>query len=76
MLMYLTANTRPDIAYAIHQATRLSHAPHHSHAIAVRRFLRYLQKTKTMGLLLKPTNTQRVDCYHVDADFAGDVAAQ
>ena len=70
MLMYLSANTRPDIAYAVHQAARFSHAPRHSHAIAVRRFLRYLQKTKTMGLLLKPTNTQRVDCY-VDADFAG-----
>ena len=76
MLMYLTANTRPDIAYAIHQAARLSHAPRHSHAIAVRRFLRYLQKTKTMGLLLKPTNTQRVDCYHVDADFAGLFAVE
>ena len=75
MLMYLTANTRPDIAYAIHQAARLSHAPRHSHAIAVRRFLRYLQKTKTMGLLLKPTNTQRVDCY-VDADFAGLFAVE
>ena len=68
--MYLSANTRPDIAYTVHQAARFSHAPRHSHAIAVRRFLRYLQKTKTMGLLLKPTNTQRVDCY-VDADFAG-----
>ena len=75
MLMYLSANTRPDIAYAVHQAARFSHAPRHSHAIAVRRILRYLQKTKTMGLLLKPTNTQRVDCY-VDADFAGLFAVE
>ena len=36
MLMYLSANTRPDIAYAVHQAARFSHAPRHSHAIAVR----------------------------------------
>ena len=70
MLMYLSANTRPDIAYAVHQAARFSHAPRNSHAVAVRRILRYLQKTKTMGITLKPTSDQRVDCY-VDADFAG-----
>ena len=75
MLMYLTANTRPDIAYAVHQAARFSHAPRHSHAIAVRRILRYLQKTKTMGLLLKPTNTQRVDSYF-HGDFAGLFAVE
>jgi hypothetical protein len=27
MLMYLAANTRPDIAYAVHQAARHTHAP-------------------------------------------------
>ena len=75
MLMYLTANTRPDIAYAIHQAARFSHAPRHSHTIAGCLILRYLHQTKTMGHLLKPTNTQRVDCY-VDADFAGLFAVE
>ena len=67
--MYLSANTHPDIAYTAHQASRFSHAPRNSHAIAVCCILRYLQKTKTMGLTLKPNNNQRVDCY-VDADFA------
>ena len=32
MLMYISANTRPDIAYAVHQAARFSHAPRDSHA--------------------------------------------
>ena len=70
MLMYLSANTRPDIAYAVHQAARFSHAPRNSHAVAVRHILQYLHKTKTMGITLKPTSDQCVDCY-VDADFAG-----
>ena len=68
--MYLSANTRPDIAYAVHQAARFSHAPRNSHAVAVRHILQYLHKTKTMGITLKPTSDQCVDCY-VDADFAG-----
>ena len=70
MLMYLSANTRPDIAYAVHQAARFSHAPRNSHAVAVRRILRYLKKTKDKGIILNPDSTHRVDCY-VDADFAG-----
>ena len=68
--MYLSANTRPDIAYAVHQAACFSHAPWNTHAVAVCCILQYLQKTKTMGLTLKPSSDQHVDCY-VDADFAG-----
>ena len=50
MLMYLSANTRPDIAYAIHQASRFSHAPHHSYAIAVCRiFFAICRKQKPWG---------------------------
>ena len=75
MLMYLSANTCPDIAYAVHQAARFSHAPSNSHAIAVCHILCYLQITKTVGLILKPDNNQRVDCY-VDADFAGLFAVE
>jgi hypothetical protein len=39
MLMYLAANTRPDIAYAVHQAARYTHAPKASHAAAVKQIL-------------------------------------
>jgi hypothetical protein len=70
MLMYLSGNSRPDIAYAVHQAARFTHQPRASHAAGVKRILRYLQKTKTKGLILKPQLDHRVDCY-VDADFGG-----
>jgi hypothetical protein len=70
MLMYLAANTRPYIAYAVHQAARYTHAPRGSHAVAVNRILIYLKGTKDKGLYFKPDSTDQVDCY-VDADFAG-----
>jgi hypothetical protein len=70
MLMYLSGNTRPDIAYSVHQAARFTHGARKSHANGVKRILRYLKKTKTQGLILKPGPDHRVDCY-VDADFGG-----
>ena len=76
MLMYLAANTRPDIAYAAHQAARFSHAPRQSHAIAaVKRILCYLKATSTKGMIMTPTMEHRVDCY-VDSDFAGIFAVE
>jgi hypothetical protein len=70
MLMNISENTRPDIAYAVHQAARFTHGARKSHAAGVKRILRYLKKTKTNGLILKPENDLQVDCY-VDAEFGG-----
>ena len=70
MFMYISGNTRPDIAYAVHQAARFTHGARQSHAAGVKRILRYLKKTKTNGLILKPDENLRVD-YYVDADFGG-----
>ena len=70
MLMYLSGNTRPDIAYAVHQAARFTHCTRNSHASGVKRILRYLKRTRSEGLILKPGAEKRVDCY-VDADFGG-----
>ena len=75
MLMYLSSNTRPDIAYAVHMCARFSHDPRNSHAVGVKRILRYLKRTHDKGLFLKPTQEHRVDCY-VDADFAGLFAVE
>ena len=75
MLMYLAANTRPDIAYAVHQTARFSHAPRQSHATAVKRILRYLKSTSDKGMIMTPTTEVRVDCY-VDSDFAGNFAVE
>jgi Reverse transcriptase (RNA-dependent DNA polymerase) len=75
MLMFLSANTRPDIAFAVHQAARFSHSPRASHSLAVKRILRYLKKTQDQGFYLRPNSSQTVDCY-VDADFAGNFSAE
>ena len=70
MLMYLSNNTRPDIAFAVHQCARFTHSPRQSHGKAVKRIIRYLQGTKDKGIIFTPTGELVVDCY-VDADFAG-----
>ena len=71
MLLYLSTNTRPDIAYAVSQVARFSHNPKKSHASAVKTIVRYLNRTKNMGMIVKPpTGDLAIDCY-VDADFAG-----
>ena len=70
MLLYLSGNSRPDIAFAVHQAARFSHDPKQSHAEAVKRIVRYLIGTRNKGMRFKPTNDWKVDCF-VDADFCG-----
>ena len=70
MLLYLSTNTRPDIAFAVSQVARFSHNPKKSHASAVKTLVRYLHCTCKMGMIVKPTGNLNIDCY-VDADFAG-----
>jgi hypothetical protein len=70
MLMYLAANTRSDIAYAVHQAARHTHAPRSSHAVAVKRILCYICVTRDKGIYFQPNRSNQIDC-HVDADFVG-----
>ena len=71
MLMYLV-NTRPDIQFSVHQASKYTHNPMNCHANAVKKICRYLQKTKKRGIRFKketidPNNLQ-INCY-VDASF-------
>ena len=70
MLLYLSTNTRPDIAYAVSQVARFSHMPKNSHASAVKTILRYLSGTKNKGVIYKRPKNLTLDCY-VDADYAG-----
>ena len=70
MLLYLAANSCPEIAYGVHQCARFTHNPKASHGAAMKRICCYLQGTKTKGLILKPSKQLTVDCF-VDADFAG-----
>lgn len=70
MLLYLSGNTRPDITFTVHQCARFSHNPKQSHAVAIKRILRYLKGTRDKGMMFSPGDDFAVDCY-VDADFAG-----
>jgi len=70
MILYLSGNSRPDIAYAVNQCARFTHNPLKSHATAVKRILRYLKGTMDQGLILTPHSNFKIDCY-VDDDFAG-----
>jgi hypothetical protein len=70
MLMHLASNARPDISYAVHQAARYSHGTKNSHAIAVKRILRYLKGTADKEIIFNPNKSKKIDC-HVDSDFAG-----
>ena len=70
MLLYLSTNTRPDIAYAVSQVARFSNDPKKSHATAVKTIVRYLVGTREQGTLVTPTGKLDIQLY-VDADFAG-----
>jgi Reverse transcriptase (RNA-dependent DNA polymerase) len=69
-LNFLEKSTRPDIAYAVHQAARFSADPKESHGRAVRRLCRYLAGTRDKGLILHPRLEEGFQIW-VDADFCG-----
>jgi hypothetical protein len=55
MLLYLSTNTCPDIAFTVSQVARFCHSPKKSHASAVKTLVRYLHRTSEMGIFVKPT---------------------
>jgi hypothetical protein len=65
----LESNTRPDIDNAVHEAARYSHGTKNSHALAVKRNLKYLKGTADKGIISKPNKSSKIDC-HVDSDVA------
>ena len=70
MLMYLSANSRPDIAFAVNQCARHSHHPTRTHAEYLKHIGRYLKGTKDQGLVFSPDLSQGIE-FFADADFAG-----
>ena len=69
-LMFIANNTRPDIAFAVHQAARYSTNPKKSHEIAVKHICRYLWLTQNKGLVCRPNGDGELNAY-CDSDFAG-----
>ena len=70
MLLYLAGNTRPDIAFAVHQCARFSHRPMKIHEDAVKRIVRYLIGTIDKGLIFRLQDEIVLEAF-ADADFAG-----
>ncbi len=70
MLLYLSTNTRPDIAFAVSQVARFTHDAKQSHATAVKTLVRYLAGTRDQGTIFKPDGTLELNSMS-DADFAG-----
>jgi hypothetical protein len=68
-LQYLTF-TRPDIAYAVQQICLYMHDPREPHLAALKRILRYLQGTLSLGLTLRRSSPIELVVY-TDADWAG-----
>ena len=69
-LNFLAQNTRPDIAFAVHQCARFVSNPNQTHQIAVKHLCRYLLGTRDKGMILHPNMDHRLTAY-ADADFAG-----
>ncbi|KAJ8767200.1 hypothetical protein K2173_013597 [Erythroxylum novogranatense] len=67
-LQYLTL-TRPDIAFSVNKVCQFLHTPTQSHWVAVKRILRYLKYTSTVGLSIKRSTTSFVSAF-LDADWS------
>jgi len=70
-LDYLAQNARPDIMYATHQIAKYSSDPRQSHGEAILYLVRYLKKTRDLGLKFKPDPKKGFECY-CDAKFSGN----
>ena len=71
-LLYLSNNSRPDIANAISLLSRKVTEPRKCDWTEVKRVLRYLKGTKNLKLKMYANeNTNRIICY-TDADWAND----
>ena len=71
MLLYLSTNTRLNIAFAVSQVCRFTSAPKKSHASAVKMILRYLKGTMNQGMIIMPTRNKLEMNLFVNADFCG-----
>lgn len=69
-LMFVATVSRPDITYAVNQASRFLNNPGKRHWMAVKRILRYLKGTANNGILYDGNNSKLK--VYTDADFANN----
>ena len=67
MLVYLSKNSRPSIAYDVNQCVRFTNCPKSSHTLGLKIILRYLKGVREKGMDINPTGSYSVDCF-VDSD--------
>ena len=71
-LMYLSVSTRPDITYAVSNLARFSVKPTTDHWNAVKRVMRYLRGTTSLGIIFEQMEHLELKGYS-DADWGGDI---
>ena len=69
MIMYLSSKYCPDIAFAVHQCSRFTHAPCQLHDKAVKRIFHCIKGIEDRVLIIQPYKNPQVDCY-IDAYFS------
>jgi hypothetical protein len=57
--------------YATHQVAKYSSDPRQTHGEAIEYLVRYLKRTRDLGLSFKPNPSKGFECY-CDADFSGN----
>ena len=67
MLLFLSNDTQPDVAFAVSQVARFAHDPKESHAAAAKMIVRHLAKTHDKGSIIRPAE-KLTSHAHVDAD--------
>jgi len=70
-LQYLTL-TRPDISFAVNKVCQYLHSPTSTHWTAVKRILRYIRSSMSLGLRITKSSSRLVSGF-TDADWAGCV---
>ena len=69
--MYVMLATQPDLAYAISMLSQYNKNLNSEHWNALHRVVRYLQATKSKGLVY---STDKLDIYgYADTDWGGDL---
>lgn len=75
-LLYLSTRTRPDIAHAVHEASKKIEKPDRLDVIAVKKILRYLAGTKDKGISFKKGCNDFMLNAYCDADYANDTVTR
>ena len=75
-LNYLAQTTGPDILYAVHQVAKYSSCPKQEHGEAVLYIVRYLKRTRDVGLKFKPDPSKGFEDYCVTLQAIGIVNLQ